>query len=113
MDIPLNATQEQLRKEEIQEKSHVFQRLTREIYKVIIGQEEAIKLMLISLLCKSHFLLEGLPGVAKTTMIKTLAQTMGFSFKRIQFTPDLLPSDIIGTLIFNPKTYEFETKKGP
>lgn len=84
-----------------------------EINKVIIGQEETIDFMLLGVLCQGHILLEGVPGVAKTTMIKALNKTLGLDFKRIQFTPDLLPSDLIGTLVYNPKTHEFETKKGP
>jgi len=67
----------------------------------------------IGLLTNGHILLEGVPGVAKTTLIKTMAQALGISFSRIQFTPDLLPSDIVGTLVYNPKTLSFDTKKGP
>jgi MoxR-like ATPase len=81
--------------------------------KVIVGQDSIIDKMLICLLCEGHILLEGLPGLAKTTLIKTFAQVLGLDFQRIQFTPDLLPSDIIGTLIYNPKLQEFQTKKGP
>ena len=67
----------------------------------------------IGLLTNGHILLEGVPGVAKTTLIKTISEALGLSFSRVQFTPDLLPSDIVGTLIYNPKTTSFETKKGP
>lgn len=84
-----------------------------EVSKVIIGQEDIITFLLISILCNGHVLLEGVPGVAKTTMIKAVTKALGLSFKRIQFTPDLLPADLIGTLIFNQKTQDFETKKGP
>ncbi len=97
----------------ITEQSTQFQKLSEEVSKVIIGQKETIQFMLLGVLCDGHILLEGVPGVAKTTMIKALTKAMGLSFKRIQFTPDLLPSDLIGTLIYNPKTTEFETKKGP
>ena len=90
-----------------------FQKLTDEVSKVIVGQQETITFMLLGILCQGHILLEGVPGVAKTTMIKALTKAMNLSFKRIQFTPDLLPSDLIGTLIYNPKTQEFETKQGP
>ncbi len=90
-----------------------FQKLTEEVSKVIVGQQETITFMLLGILCQGHILLEGVPGVAKTTMIKALTKAMNLSFKRIQFTPDLLPSDLIGTLIYNPKTQEFETKQGP
>lgn len=90
-----------------------FNHIAQEVSKVIVGQEETITYILISILCNGHVLLEGIPGVAKTTMIKTITQTVGLSFKRIQFTPDLLPSDLIGTLMYNQKTQDFETKKGP
>jgi MoxR-like ATPase len=97
----------------IKEQSGNFQKLSKEVSKVIVGQQETIQFMLLGVLCEGHILLEGVPGVAKTTMIKALTKAMSLSFKRIQFTPDLLPSDLIGTLIYNPKTQEFETKKGP
>lgn len=87
--------------------------LHTEVAKVIVGQEDIIHAITIALLCNGHILLEGVPGVAKTTMIKAFTNALGLSFKRIQFTPDLLPADLIGTLIFNAKTNEFETKKGP
>jgi MoxR-like ATPase len=97
----------------IRQESGRFQNITQEINKIIIGQDDAITFMLLGILCQGHILLEGVPGVAKTTMIKALNRALGLSFKRIQFTPDLLPSDVIGTLIYNPKTQDFETKKGP
>src|SRR3990167_1829709 len=100
-------------KDLIIEESTKFQSLTNEIAKVIVGQHETVQFILMSILCQGHILLEGVPGVAKTTMIKAVTKALGLSFKRIQFTPDLLPSDLIGTLIYNPKTHEFETKKGP
>jgi MoxR-like ATPase len=84
-----------------------------ELGKVIIGQQNTIELMLTSLLCGGHILLEGVPGVAKTLIAKLLSQTLSVGFKRIQFTPDLMPSDILGTSVFNPKSLEFEYKKGP
>ena len=90
-----------------------FQQLSTEVGKVVIGHHDAINFMLIGILCEGHILLEGVPGVAKTTMIKALTKALGLTFKRIQFTPDLLPSDLIGTLIYNQKTQEFETRKGP
>ena len=99
--------------EQIKERSTHASALQAEIGKIIIGQEEAITFLLIALLCNGHILLEGVPGVAKTTMIKALTKALGLTFSRIQFTPDLLPSDLIGTLIYNQKTQEFETKKGP
>lgn len=99
--------------EEIKQISPQFDLLKREIHKKIVGQDQIITMSCIGLLTNGHILLEGVPGVAKTTLIKTIAQALGLSFSRIQFTPDLLPSDIVGTLIYNPKTMEFETKKGP
>ncbi|MBI2353245.1 MoxR family ATPase [Candidatus Dependentiae bacterium] len=97
----------------IKDASPKFDQLKQEIKKVIVGNESIITLSCIGLLANGHILLEGVPGVAKTTLIKTLAQALGLSFSRIQFTPDLLPTDIIGTLIYNPKSCEFNTKKGP
>lgn len=97
----------------IKQESSRFQAITKEVNKIIIGQDDAITFMLLGILCQGHILLEGVPGVAKTTMIKALNKSLGLSFKRIQFTPDLLPADVIGTLIYNPKTQDFETKKGP
>ncbi len=97
----------------ISQESNKFQNLLEEVHKSIIGQDQALIFMIIGTLCNGHILLEGVPGVAKTTMIKALTKAMGLNFKRIQFTPDLLPSDLIGTLIYNPKTQDFETKKGP
>jgi MoxR-like ATPase len=81
--------------------------------KVIIGQKYMIERLMIGLLAKGHVLLEGLPGLAKTLAIKTLAQTIDGKFSRIQFTPDLLPADIIGTMIYNPNKNEFSVRKGP
>ncbi len=90
-----------------------LERLKKELHKVIIGQESMIDSLLIALLCDGHVLVEGLPGLAKTLTVKTLAKSLGLDFKRVQFTPDLLPSDIIGSEIYNPKTSEFSIKKGP
>ncbi len=89
------------------------QLLKAEIGRVIVGNQDTITAIITALLCNGHILLEGVPGVAKTTLIKTITEALGLSFKRIQFTPDLLPSDLIGTLIYNQKTMEFETRKGP
>jgi MoxR-like ATPase len=90
-----------------------LQEIKNEIQKVIVGQDEMIEALLIGLLCDGHILLEGVPGLAKTTTINILAKTLGLEFKRVQFTPDLLPSDIIGVEIYDPKTSEFKIKKGP
>ncbi|MGY3793664.1 AAA family ATPase [uncultured Aquimarina sp.] len=89
------------------------QKIKEELGKVIIGQQEMIELLIISILANGHSLIEGVPGVAKTVTAKLLAKTMAVDFSRIQFTPDLMPSDILGTSIFNVKTSEFEFKKGP
>ncbi|MDP5061595.1 MAG: MoxR family ATPase [Maribacter sp.] len=88
-------------------------RVKSELGKVIIGQQEMIELLIVSILANGHSLIEGVPGVAKTVTAKLLAKTMNVDFSRIQFTPDLMPSDILGTSIFNVKTSEFEFKKGP
>ncbi|AXK60828.1 AAA family ATPase [Candidatus Chromulinivorax destructor] len=93
--------------------SQKFVVLKAEISKVIVGHSSIIDATLIAMLSNGHILLEGVPGVAKTTLIKTIADALGLSFSRIQFTPDLLPADLIGTLIYNPKAQEFDTKKGP
>jgi len=91
----------------------VIEQIKKEIAKVIIAQEEMIEALLIALLCEGHILVEGVPGLAKTSTIKALAATMKLDFKRIQFTPDLLPSDIIGAMIYDPKSNDFKIKKGP
>ncbi len=88
-------------------------RVKAELGKVIIGQQDMIELLIVSILANGHSLIEGVPGVAKTVTAKLLAKTMNVDFSRIQFTPDLMPSDILGTSIFNVKTSEFEFKKGP
>ena len=88
-------------------------KIKTELGKVIIGQKDMIELLIISILANGHSLIEGVPGVAKTVTAKLLAKTMNVDFSRIQFTPDLMPSDILGTSIFNVKTSEFEFKKGP
>lgn len=88
-------------------------KIKTELGKVIIGQHDMIELLIISILADGHSLIEGVPGVAKTVTAKLLARTMNVDFNRIQFTPDLMPSDILGTSVFNVKTSEFEFKKGP
>lgn len=97
----------------IKEKSARWTELKTEIRKVIVGQDHVVDRIFIGLLTSGHILLEGVPGLAKTTLIKTIAQAIGLSFQRIQFTPDLLPADVVGTLIYNQKTQEFQVKKGP
>ncbi len=87
--------------------------LRQAIGQVIVGQRLLVERLLIGLICKGHVLLEGVPGLAKTMTVRTLAATLHADFKRIQFTPDLLPADILGTEVFQPKTGEFSIKKGP
>ena len=98
---------------ELTELQEAVSNIKKEVSKVIVGQDQTLELLLISLLCHGHSLLEGVPGVAKTLTAKLLAKTLDGSFKRLQFTPDLMPSDILGTSVFNPKTLEFEYKAGP
>lgn len=87
--------------------------LRYEVGKVLVGQEKLLNRLLTALICEGHVLLEGVPGIAKTTVIQTLAKAIGMQFKRISFTPDLLPADVIGTMIYNPKDGTFSPKKGP
>ena len=97
----------------IQQKSTFVESLRESISEVIVGQNELIDKILISIISNGHILLEGVPGLAKTLTINTVANLINVEFKRIQFTPDMLPSDLLGTLIYNQKTGEFNTKKGP
>jgi len=99
---------------QIVKRSNAFlQEILGEIDKVLVGQKYMIDRLILGLLTGDHILVEGLPGLAKTTVVKTLAQTIQAKFQRIQFTPDLLPADILGTQIYQPKTGEFIVKKGP
>src|SRR6476661_7221809 len=88
-------------------------RLQANVSRVIVGKQEEIELMLVALLCEGHILFEDVPGIGKTTLAKTLAKSLGCSFQRIQFTPDLLPSDITGITFYNQKKGEFEFRPGP
>ena len=97
----------------VEEQSRFVAKLRHQIGRVIVGQEYMVDRLIIGILANGHVLIEGVPGLAKTTAVKTLAQAMDCSFSRIQFTPDLLPADLIGTLVYNPKDGEFTTKKGP
>ncbi|WBV61396.1 MoxR family ATPase [Chryseobacterium camelliae] len=99
--------------EKVKEKNYLFSLLRQEINKVIIGQEYMIDRLLVGLLGNGHVLLEGVPGLAKTLAIKTLADAVHGDFSRIQFTPDLLPADVVGTMIYNVKDNDFSIKKGP
>ncbi|MEM7186970.1 MAG: MoxR family ATPase [Bacteroidota bacterium] len=99
--------------EKIEKESAFVEILTMEINKVIVGQKHMVERLLIGLLGQGHILLEGVPGLAKTLAINTLSQAVHGSFSRIQFTPDLLPADVIGTMIYNMKSNDFSIKKGP
>jgi len=100
-------------KADVQASRDLARRITRELHKRIIGQDEMIERLLIGLLTGGHVLLEGVPGLAKTLTVRSLAECMDAGFERIQFTPDLLPADVIGTMIFNQRTGEFAARKGP
>ena len=97
-------------KKEHQEK---INRVAAEVSKIVVGQEYMVNRLLIGLFTNGHILLEGVPGIAKTLTVNTLAQVLHLDFQRIQFTPDLLPADLVGTMIYNQKKAEFEVKKGP
>src|ERR1700677_3028291 len=99
--------------EEIKQRSQFVEAILSETSKVVVGQKILLERILIALLCDGHILLEGLPGLAKTLTIKTVADVISVAFQRIQFTPDLLPADLIGTVIYNQKTGEFTPKLGP
>ena len=97
----------------IKEESTFVETIFDEVGKVIVGQKYMIERLIIGLLCNGHVLLEGVPGLAKTATVRSVASTLSVNFNRIQFTPDLLPADLIGTLIYNPQQATFYTKKGP
>ena len=99
--------------EQVKTENGFVSEIKNEISKIIVGQEKLIDRILVSFLCQGHILLEGLPGLAKTLTIRTFSKTIQTDFKRVQFTPDLLPADLIGTRIYNPKDLNFFTKKGP
>lgn len=98
---------------EILKQAETLRRIREEVGKVMVGQEKLIDRMLIGLVTGGHVLLEGVPGIAKTTAVRTLASALGLNFSRISFTPDLLPADVTGTLIYNPRDAVFTVKKGP
>jgi MoxR-like ATPase len=99
--------------EKVREESSFVQRVTDEIGKVIVGQKHIVERLILGMLANGHILIEGVPGLAKTMAVTTLARTLRMKFQRIQFTPDLLPADLIGTLIYNPRSGDFTVKKGP
>lgn len=103
----------QLINERVGRESAFVDRLLSEVGKVIVGQQDMIERLLIGLLCNGHVLLEGVPGLAKTLAVNSLSQAIQASFKRIQFTPDLLPADLIGTMVYHRETGEFMAQKGP
>ena len=98
---------------EINQIQQLTQAVRENVAKVIVGKDDVVELLLVALLCEGHVLLEDVPGIGKTTLAKTLARSIGGSFQRIQFTPDLLPSDITGVSIFNQQKQAFEYRPGP
>lgn len=98
---------------DLSEVKDTFDAIQSEIGKIVLGQKKIAEQLSIALLCEGHVLIEGLPGVAKTLIAKCLAKTVDAGFSRIQFTPDLMPSDVVGTMIYNPKSGEFDFKSGP
>lgn len=97
----------------IKNESQFIERMLKEVHQVVVGQQDMVEGILIGLLTGGHILLEGVPGLAKTLTISSVAQSISLGFQRVQFTPDLLPTDLIGTMIFNPKSGDFTPKKGP
>ena len=108
MDVDVAKLNEAVREESLQ-----VQAAMDEVRKVIVGQKGLVERMMVALLCRGHLLVEGLPGLAKTLAVKTLGRVLDLDFARIQFTPDLLPADLIGTMIYQQKTGEFAARKGP
>ena len=99
--------------ERIQAQATKVAQIRDEVAKVIVGQEKLVDRLVLAMVTGGHILLEGVPGLAKTLSVNTLAKVLGLDFKRISFTPDLLPADVVGTLVYSPKTGEFSPKKGP
>jgi len=98
---------------EVQQAAEFIQPLVHEINKVVVGQKYLVERLIIGLLANGHVLLEGVPGLAKTLSVKTLAAAIHVRFSRLQFTPDMLPADIVGTQIYNPQSGGFTTRRGP
>src|SRR5262245_37530089 len=99
--------------ESVREATLQVQAAMAEMKKVIVGQRALVERMMVALLCRGHLLVEGVPGLAKTLAVKTLGQVLDLQFARIQFTPDLLPADLVGTLVYQQKTGDFVVRKGP
>ena len=99
--------------EAVREEALSVQAAVDEVRKVIVGQRTLVDRMMVALLCRGHLLVEGVPGLAKTLAVKTLGQVLDLAFARIQFTPDLLPADLVGTLVYQQKSGEFVARKGP
>ncbi len=112
-DFVHNIVQSDQLEKQIQVKSQSIQEVIRETEQVVVGQKDMLEGMVMAFLCDGHVLLEGLPGLAKTLAVSTLSKVLDLEFNRIQFTPDLLPSDVIGSMVYNQKTNEFTPKKGP
>ena len=108
MSVDIQAINEKISKE-----SAFVEKINEEVHKVIVGQTYMVERLLVGLLCNGHILLEGVPGLAKTLAVKTLSAVIQTNFQRIQFTPDLLPADLLGTLIYNQRTGDFTVRKGP
>lgn len=98
---------------DLSEVQATFQAIQSEVNSILVGQEKLVELLTVAILCEGHVLLEGLPGVAKTLAAKCIAKTIDADFNRLQFTPDLMPSDVVGTMIYNMQSGQFEFKKGP
>ena len=109
----MHSTDIQALNQKIHAESEVIERLLNETSKVIVGQQYMLERLIIGLLAKGHILLEGMPGLAKTLAINTLSRAIEAKFQRIQFTPDLLPADIVGTMIYNPSSGNFQVRRGP
>jgi MoxR-like ATPase len=97
----------------VEREALALRQIEAELHKVLVGQDQLVQRLLVGLLARGHLLLEGVPGLAKTLAVKTLARTLALDFKRVQFTPDLLPADLVGTLVYDPRRAEFAPKKGP
>ncbi len=111
--MPENSSQQQATEQKVAEITPVFSKVREELQRTIVGQNAMVDSLLIALISGGHVLLEGVPGLAKTTAVKALSKALELQFKRIQFTPDLLPSDLVGTEVFDPKAGDFHIRKGP